>query len=190
MRKCPYCAEEIQSDAIKCKHCGAWFAEANHATPISPTKGNIAENVVAKIDVIDTDDFKEKCLIFSEKRIVVARMSEISGLSAILGYPGIIVNVHLTHKRNEKTKALALDEILSKHKKNYAISNDELISITFFYKERRGIAKWALQENKKIFIKTTKNECIFRFKKADAKTFDNCILALQPIFGEKLIRTF
>ncbi|MDP2984428.1 MAG: hypothetical protein Q8O92_14010 [Candidatus Latescibacter sp.] len=33
-RKCPFCAEEILSDAVKCKHCGEWLDKQ----PIGPQK--------------------------------------------------------------------------------------------------------------------------------------------------------
>ncbi len=36
MKRCPFCAEEIQDAAIKCKHCGEFLNETQSSSPAQP----------------------------------------------------------------------------------------------------------------------------------------------------------
>lgn len=60
MKNCPFCAEEIQEEAVKCKHCGEWL---NKKTPTDYF--NVAKSFVGK-KMDEYQEYKTKHLYVPE----------------------------------------------------------------------------------------------------------------------------
>jgi len=72
MKRCPYCNEEIQDQAIKCKHCLEWIEKSIGGPIIDKDSCNpLREWILQQINTSSSENLFERLMNRYEKDIII-----------------------------------------------------------------------------------------------------------------------